>query len=225
MKFQKLQIARQKKEIIMARLNSYFWDFIAKKYARDPIIDQQAYQRKLELTRRYMHPNMRVLELGCGTGTIAIAHAPFVKQIDAIDVSSNMLVIAKEKSIASNINNITFTQAKMEDMQIDPETYDMVMAHSILHLLDDKDAAIAHIFKMLKPEGIFVSSTACIDNHWALKFFLPIGTALGLLPLVRFFSPEELLSSISDAKFAILQQWQPEKNKAMFIIAKKGEIK
>lgn len=205
----------------MARLNSYFWNFIAKKYARDPIIDQQAYERKLELTRQHMHQNMRALEIGCGTGTIAIAHAPFVKQIDAIDISSNMLAIAKEKSIASNISNITFTQVKLEDMKVDPETYDMIMAHSILHLLSDKEAAIATIGKMLKPGGIFVSNTACIDNHWLLKIFLPVGTALGLLPLVRFFSPEKLLSSISDAGFEILEQWQPGKNMAMFIIAKK----
>ncbi|MCF6344132.1 MAG: class I SAM-dependent methyltransferase [Devosiaceae bacterium] len=205
----------------MARLNSYFWNFIAKKYSKDPIIDQKAYQRKLELTRSYMHQNMRVLEIGCGTGTIAIAHAPFVKQIDAIDVSSNMLAIAKEKLIADNISNITFTQVKLEDMKTDPKTYDMVMAHSVLHLLDDKNVAIARIKKMLKPEGIFVSSTACISDHRALKFFLPIGNALGLLPLVRFFSPKELLSSISGAGFEILHQWQPGKDKAMFIIAKK----
>ncbi len=40
----------------------------------------------------------------------------------------------------------------------------VVMAHSVLHLLEDKEQAIADIHNMLKPSGIFVTSTACIGD-------------------------------------------------------------
>ncbi|HFE39442.1 MAG TPA: class I SAM-dependent methyltransferase, partial [Gammaproteobacteria bacterium] len=199
----------------MPKLNSYFWNFVAKKYERDPIADLDSYQKKLEMTRQYMHPDMEIAEIGCGTGTTAIAHAPFVKHIDAFDISTNMLKIAQEKAKAQNIENITFTRAKAEEIVVDSANYDMVMTHSVLHLLNDKEMVIADIFSMLKPGGHFVSSTICLANNGAIgvmRFLLPIGNFLGLLPLVRFFDEGKLLSSITGAGFEIEQQWQPKKD-------------
>ena len=53
-----------------------FWDKIAERYSRRPIADEAAYHRKLQVTREYFHPDMQVLEFGCGTGSTAIEHAP-----------------------------------------------------------------------------------------------------------------------------------------------------
>ena len=60
---------------------SKFWNKRADKYSQRPIADESAYQKKLETTRRYFQPDMEILEIGCGTGSTAIAHAPFVKHI------------------------------------------------------------------------------------------------------------------------------------------------
>ncbi len=205
----------------MARLNTHFWNWIAKKYARDPIADQNTYQKKLEMTRKYMSPDMQIAEIGCGTGTTAIAHAPYVKHIHASDVSKNMLAIAEENTQAQGINNITFTRSMVEDLNHGKNSLDMVMAHSILHLLKDKETTIKNIYSMLKPGGTFVSSTVCIANQWAPKIFLPIGNFLGLLPFVDFLSPEELVTSITDAGFEIAEQFHPNKDRAIFIVARK----
>jgi cyclopropane fatty-acyl-phospholipid synthase-like methyltransferase len=62
-----------------------FWNKLADKYSRRPIADEAAYQKKLDVTRQYFEPDMEVLEIGCGTGTTAIAHAPFVKHIHATE--------------------------------------------------------------------------------------------------------------------------------------------
>ena len=61
-----------------------FWDRIAKRYAKRPVADDAAYQKKLEITQSYFQPHMEVLEIGCGTGSTAITHAPNVKRIAAI---------------------------------------------------------------------------------------------------------------------------------------------
>jgi len=58
-----------------------FWDKIAERYSRQPVADEAAYQKKLQVTREYLKPDMEVLEFGCGTGSTAIAHAPYVKHI------------------------------------------------------------------------------------------------------------------------------------------------
>ena len=57
---------------------SKVWDRFAKRYAKSPVADQDAYQKKLQITREYLRPDMEVLEFGCGTGSTAIAHAPYV---------------------------------------------------------------------------------------------------------------------------------------------------
>lgn len=56
-----------------------FWDKIATRYSKKPVADEAAYQKKLQITQEYFRPDMEVLEIGCGTGSTAITHAPHVK--------------------------------------------------------------------------------------------------------------------------------------------------
>ena len=41
-----------------------FWDKTAEKYSKQPIADEAAYQKKLQVTQQYLKPNMEVLEFG-----------------------------------------------------------------------------------------------------------------------------------------------------------------
>ncbi len=201
-----------------------FWDKIAEKYSKQPITDEAAYQKKLQVTREYLQPDMEVLEFGCGTGSAAIIHAPYAKHIHAIDVSSKMIEIAQRKADAENINNITFTVSTIDDFSAPDQTLDVVLGLSILHLLNNKEEVIEKVYKMLKPGGLFISSTACLGD--SMKFFkvvAPIGKFLGLMPLVKVFTTKELEDNLTDAGFGIDHQWQPGRNKAVFIVARKVE--
>ena len=199
-----------------------FWDKIAERYSKQAIADEAAYQKKLQITREYFRPDTEVLELGCGTGSTAIAHAPYVKHIQAIDISSKMIDIAQDKASAENIKNITFKHSTIDEFCVPDESLDVVLGLSILHLLDNKEAVIARVHRMLKPGGVFVTSTACLGDM--MKFFkivAPIGKFFGLMPLVKVFTARELEDSLTDAGFEIDYQWLPGKNKAVFIVAKK----
>jgi len=208
-------------EMIMAQPNR-FWDRHAEGYAKRPVADEAAYRRKLELTQEYLQPHMQVLEFGCGTGTTALIHAPFVKHIRAVDISKNMLQIARAKAKAEKVDNVTFERSSIEELRADDATYDVVMGHSILHLLEDKEAAIAKVHGLLKPGGQFVSSTVCISGAMRLlQVVLPIGRFFGLLPLVRFFTANALAGCLEEAGFRIDHRWQPDNSKAVFIIATK----
>ena len=199
-----------------------FWDRIADRYAKQPIADEAAYQKKLQVTQEYLQPDMEVLEFGCGTGSTAIIHAPYVKHIRAIDISARMIEIAQGKADAQNIYNITFEQLTLEEINIADSTLDVVLGLSILHLLENKEAATAKVYQLLKPGGLFVTSTACLgDTMQWFKFIGPIGKFLGLIPLVKVFTAQELENSLTDAGFEIDYQWQPDKGKAVFIVAKK----
>jgi len=208
-----------------------FWDKIANRYAKQPIADEAAYQKKLQVTREYFHPEMEVLEFGCGTGSTAIAHAPYIKHIRAIDFSSKMIEIAQAKADAQNIQNVTFEQASIDELSVPDQTLDLVLGLSILHLLEDKEAAISKVYKMLKPGGFFITSTVCLGDTMAwFKLIAPIGKFLGFFPLVKVFTVKDLEKSLTDAGFEIDYQWQPGdyqspagKGKVVFIVAKKGE--
>jgi len=201
-----------------------FWDKIADRYAKQPIADEAAYQKKLQVTREYFQPDMEVLEFGCGTGSTAIIHAPYVKHIRAIDVSSKMIEIAQGKAQAENIKNITFEQLTIDELTVPDETLDAVLGLSILHLLENKEQVITKVYKILKPGGIFVTSTACLgDTMKWFKIIAPMGKLFGLMPLVKVFTVKQLEDSLTNAGFAIDYQWQPDKGKAVFIVAKKAE--
>ncbi len=208
-----------------------FWNKIAEGYSRQPIADEAAYQKKLQVTQEYLKPEMEVLEFGCGTGGTAIIHAPYVKHIRAIDFSSEMIKIAQGKAEAQNINNVTFEQLTIEELTVADESFDVVLGLGILHLLENKKEVIAKVYKMLKPGGVFITSTACLgDTMKWFKVIAPIGRFLRLIPLVKVFTSKELENSLSDAGFTIDYHWQPNKSirkgafkfKGVFIVAKKA---
>ena len=200
-----------------------FWDKMADSYARQPIADEAAYQTKLKVTQSYLRPDMDVLEFGCGTGGTAIIHAPHVRHIKAIDFSEAMLAIARGKAEAAGVDNLIFERADITNFDAPDGSFDAIMGMSILHLLADKDAVIAKVFRMLRPGGLFISSTTCLGDTMGLfKFIAPIGKAVGLLPQLDVMTIQELVDSLTGAGFSIEHQWQPGRGKAVFIIARAG---
>ncbi|MDH5619267.1 MAG: methyltransferase domain-containing protein [Gammaproteobacteria bacterium] len=199
-----------------------FWNKLADKYAQRPIVDEASYQKKLEITRKHLRPGMEVLEIGCGTGSTAIVHAPYVGHIRATDLSTRMVEIAQDKAKAAGIGNVTFDASSVEGLDMPDASFDAVMAHNILHLLEDWERAIADIHRMLKPGGVFVSSTACIrDMMFLFRLIVPVGRALRLFPLVKVFSVAELTGSLEKTGFEIEYEWQPKKNASVFIVCRK----
>jgi ubiquinone/menaquinone biosynthesis C-methylase UbiE len=195
---------------------------MAARYARQPVADETSYQTKLKKTQDYLQPDMDVLEFACGTGSTALVQAKFVKSIRAIDVSEKMLEIAREKAKAAGVINVSFEVASIEDFAADGQPYDAIFGHSILHLLDDKQAVLEKVFELLRPGGIFVSSTVCIgESNPVLRLLLPAMRVLGLAPFVGVFTPQQLTQAIEAAGFVIDHQWQSGRGKAVFIVAKK----
>ncbi len=115
---------------MMADQTSKFWDRIAERYSKKPVADEAAYQKKLEVTRGHFDRNMDVLEIGCGTGSTAISHAPHVKHIQAIDLSSQMINIAKGKAEAQCVENVTFRRASIDELEVPDQSFGAVLART-----------------------------------------------------------------------------------------------
>ncbi len=167
---------------------------------------------------------MSVLEFGCGTGTTAVHHAPHVQHIDAIDISENMVEIGRGKAREAGIDNITFTRGTLAEFNAPDASFDAVLGLNVMHLLPDWQAAIGEVARILKPGGVFVSSTVCLGNSYLrfVKLVTPLGKALGLMPDVFMLTEAELASEVIRAGFEIERQWHHGKGGVVvFMIARK----
>ena len=199
--------------------NAAFWDKLATKYAQKPVADQKSYESKIAKTRAYLTPESKVLEVGCGTGSTAILHAPYAAHITATDISQKMLAIAAEKTKQKGINNITYQQCSAYSLNFKRESFDMVMAHSLLHLVDDPQGLLRNFYELITPGGVVVTNTVCnIPSIFA--WILPFLKKFNFVPYIKFLSSAEVIEMHKQAGFIIEHQWSP-KASTMFIIAKK----
>ncbi|WLQ16238.1 class I SAM-dependent methyltransferase [Hahella aquimaris] len=201
-----------------------FWDKAAERYARRPVADVGAYEKKLAVTQQFLGADMRVLEFGCGTGSTAIVLAPQVAEYLATDASSKMIDIARAKLSDKPIPGLKFDVATLDDYRGQSEIYDAILGLNILHLLRDPDHAIQQVYGLLKPGGVFISNTACLsDTRPYLRLITPVGKLLRLMPYVKFLSRKGLETSMERAGFEIDYKWIPETTKDVyFMVARKS---
>jgi 2-polyprenyl-3-methyl-5-hydroxy-6-metoxy-1,4-benzoquinol methylase len=200
-----------------------FWDGHAEKYAKQPIKEPEAYEKKLEITRNYLTSESRVLEFGCGTGSTALLHAPRVQEILAIDSSPKMIEIANQRKSEAEAKNVTFEQATLFDLSDEDGSFDVILGMSILHLVEDLDGTLAKVASLLKPGGVFVSSTACVGHaNFFLRWLLPLGGLFWLIPRVQVFDAKTLEAKLQHVGFEIeVSEMINKSGLTSFLVAKK----
>lgn len=105
--------------------------------------------RRVKMLCRDVTPGMRVLELGCGAGYFTRELARTGADITAIDISSDLLELARANCSAANVRYEIQDAAALTYAEA---TFDSVVGSSILHHLQI-DPAVAEIYRVLKPGG------------------------------------------------------------------------
>lgn len=202
---------------------AFFTNLTAKSYAKSSMADPVSYEKKLELTRKYFSLESEVLEIGAGTGSTAILHAPYVKQIEGIDYASKMVDIANQKVSNEGLTNVSFRVGDVDKLTARDKQYDVVMGMNIIHLLKDQAAALKNIHALLKPGGYFISSTVCtLTIPWHFKLLIFVGCGLRILPPINVMSEEDLKNNIESAGFKIVEKWNHGKKfNVVFLVAQK----
>lgn len=100
--------------------------------------------------------NLQILDIGCGMGEFAqycLDH--HAKHVTALDVSSNMLAIAKQKHAHPHID---YQLQAIEDYEAPSNSFDCITSSLSLHYVQDFDKVISQIAQMLRPNGVFIFS-------------------------------------------------------------------
>lgn len=108
----------------------------------------------------HLEPGMRLLDVGCGPGSITIGLARRVASPDglgqAIGIDRAEEVVAQARSLAERegVGNVTFETGNIYDLQYDDDAFHVAHAHQILHHLADPVAALRELRRVVRPGGL-----------------------------------------------------------------------
>jgi len=149
-----------------------------------PIYDQAIPFSRLEFMLKMvgLPVDGLLLDAGGGTGRIAAALRPYVRNAFVADFSRGMLIQAQEKGLLG-------IQAPAENLPFQSESFDRIIMVDALHHVHKQSLAVVEMFRLLKPNGILVIEEPDIRT-WQVK----IVASLEKLALMRshFLSPPEI---------------------------------
>jgi SAM-dependent methyltransferase len=112
-------------------------------------------------------PPARILDLGCGTGSLALLLAGAGHDVSGIDTSEQMLAVARTKALTAGVR-LHLARGDAADPPFGPGSADVVLCRHVLWALPDRDAALAGWARLLRPGGRLV----LVEGRW--------GTGAGL---------------------------------------------
>ena len=93
------------------------------------------------------------VDLGTGTGRILELFAPHAEQALGLDLSHEMMAIARARLDAAGLNHAQVRKADIYDIPLADGVADFVTLHQVLHYLDDPDAALKEVARILASKG------------------------------------------------------------------------
>jgi ubiquinone/menaquinone biosynthesis C-methylase UbiE len=118
-----------------------------------------------------------------------------------------MITIGRQKAAAEGVSNVEFAVATPDAAPYPDASFDAVIGFNVLHLIEDRAAALRGVHRLLKPGGVFISKTpALTEINFLIRLAVPLMQAFGKAPFVDFFSNEELEREIAASSFEIIER-------------------
>ena len=121
--------------------------------------------------RPYLEPGLRVLDFGCGPGTITVGLARAVEpgEVHGIDMEASQVDIARSVAEAGGHDNATFHVGDVTDLPFEDGFFDLAHGHAIFTHVPDTQAAMSEVKRVLKPGGII----SCREAIFRYSFQAP----------------------------------------------------
>ena len=188
-----------------------FWDKQAKRYDYSERQFEPVFKEVVAKTKEYFDANDNVLDFGCATGSKTFELADGIHHIQGLDISTEMINEANAKKTEKNVKNISFTQGTIFDDDFEKASFEKIISYGVIHLLEDSEKVVQRIHELLKPGGLFISTTACLQDRMALKNRLEFSAyylikRLGIFPLhLNIFSTSDVETLISSQNFSLVR--------------------
>ena len=165
-----------------------FLESYAKRYDRGITLLTLGQIKKVYATiLSYIQSGMKVLDVGCGTGSIPIEAAKKGAKVVGIDINPSMLEIAQKKAKAAGVENqIDFVEKGIAELDTEPtETYDLVISSFCFSELnmEEQKYAVENIIRILVKGGYFILADEIYPKkiykrifYWLIRFPLLVIT-------------------------------------------------
>jgi phosphatidylethanolamine/phosphatidyl-N-methylethanolamine N-methyltransferase len=184
--------------------NIQFWDRIAKRYDWITSKLTKDYSALIQRIANEIDGAENVLEVATGSGLIAIELARKAKMIEAVDISSEMIELSKNKASENQIENIHFSVQNAYNLDFEGGTFDAAICSNALHCMETPQQALLEIRRVLKPKGILIAPTFCHGANWRSRLISGLMSLTGFKSYHRF-TIEEFSGLIVSSGFAIIR--------------------
>ncbi|MEN8723474.1 MAG: metalloregulator ArsR/SmtB family transcription factor [Alphaproteobacteria bacterium] len=97
-----------------------------------------------------------LLDIGTGTGRIVEIFAPYFDRGIGIDLSADMLAVARVNLEKAGIDNVQIRRGDLYALPFADDSFDVVSVHQVLHFLDNMPAALGEAARVLRPGGVML---------------------------------------------------------------------
>jgi ubiquinone/menaquinone biosynthesis C-methylase UbiE len=103
----------------------------------------------------HLKPGMKLLDCGCGPGTITVGFARAVGHglVMAVDVEPGQVVTTEQTAREQGLTNVQVRQANVYDLPFPDRSFDAIFSHALFEHLADPLAALRQFRRLLKPGG------------------------------------------------------------------------
>ena len=123
------------------------WDRIRKLHVADEAVEAAIHAALAD------KPFRSLLDLGTGTGRMLELFGPQIERGLGIDLSLDMLLLARDRLERAGLKNCSVRQGDIYDLPLGNDSFDVVILHQVLHFLDDGARAIREAARVLRPGG------------------------------------------------------------------------
>ena len=109
------------------------------------------------LVKRYANKKLKALDLGCGSGELAIKLAPYFKQITGIDLFEEYLLTARKEARSKKIKNLEFIKADAQKLPFANDVFDIIYCSR--GPLSQNLKLISESLRVLKRGGLIIEET------------------------------------------------------------------
>jgi ubiquinone/menaquinone biosynthesis C-methylase UbiE len=180
-----------------------YWDKFSSKFDKRKRKEWKVYESLLfNKIADNMDKGNTVLEVACGTGRVTLEISKQANKVYAIDISSQMIDVARKNIKEKEINNIELSVEDAYNLPFDNEMFDTVICINSLHNMIYPENALSEIKRVLKPEGRFISTVTGIGSR-KFKIIMSILKFLTNFPVFHKLNLEEFADMLSKAGFSI----------------------